>query len=206
MIEINLLPKRRQLRLPTFMGLDLKKINVKWFLLALIILYLPSYVTDPIYLAGIKKAKLALKETKSRIGTLNQDLGTHSMLKKQLEDFNGQVKKLQMREKIVAEVLKEKINPFKPLLFLVKNIPDDMWWSVLNLVGSKVKIDGGSLSYKSIGDFILSANDSIYFGGSFILKDSNTKNTQKNKKGSKASSKNRRIERYSLHAKIKRFE
>ncbi|MBT3234942.1 MAG: PilN domain-containing protein [Bdellovibrionales bacterium] len=204
MIEINLLPKRRQLRLPTIMGLDLKALNIKWLLLTLLILYLPGFIYQPIWQNHIDDVSQELAKIKKKAGKLNRELGSHAMLKKQLDEFNAQVKKLQRREKLVAEVLKEKVNPYRPLLFLVKNIPDDMWWDFVALTEDRVSIKGGSLSYKSIGDFILNANDSIYFGGSFVLKDSKTQ--QEQKKGKKSKPSRRRIERYTLSAKIKRYE
>ena len=63
-----------------------------------------------------------------------------------------------------------------------------------------VEINGASESYKSIGDFIISANESQFFGKSLILTSSNTK-TENMPNGIE-----RRVEKFNIKGNIRAYE
>ena len=87
-----------------------------------------------------------------------------------------------MNEKLKAvnEVLKLKKNPVNLLLYISKNISTDLWIDKLSITkGGTLEIQGGSNSYKSIGVFIESLNQSIFFDKSIKLIKSQTQTLSK---------------------------
>lgn len=200
MIEINLSEQRKASKSPVVMGIDITKINIKLLLGSILFLYVPDFT---IYTLWESEAK----DVQKKIDTLNAELEGHrkellgsKKLKEELEAYNARVESLKARSNQIDQILKIKSNPKKILEKLARSAPADLWLDNLTINSQKnLTIIGGSASYKSIGLFISSINDSPFFGKSMILKESKTKEEMINGKSD-------RTEEFKIEGKIELFD
>ncbi|MCO4792684.1 MAG: PilN domain-containing protein [Bacteriovoracaceae bacterium] len=200
MIEINLLRKKKGIELPVVLGIDLNQVNFKMLAVAWALTYTPKWFLKPELDKETKVVEVQLKDLQTKLRKLKKDVGNNSNVEEQLEAFNRQVQKLKKRSSQVEEIIQDKSNPRKLLERLARDIPQDMWFKDLVISNDrKIEINGASESYKSIGDFIISANDSQFFGKSLILTGSNTV-TEKNADGEQ------RVEQFNIKGSISAYE
>jgi hypothetical protein len=201
MIEINLLNKKKGIELPVVLGIDLNQVNWKLMAVAYALTYTPDWFMKPEFDKEKQVVEAEIKVLQNSLKKLKQDLGNNSNVEEQLEAFNRQVQKLKRRSSQVEKILQDKSNPRKVLERIARDIPADMWFKdVLITETSTIEINGASESYKSIGDFIISSNDSQFFGKSLILTGSNTV-TEKMPDGSE-----RRVEQFNIKGNISAYE
>ncbi|TNF01120.1 MAG: hypothetical protein EP326_05130 [Deltaproteobacteria bacterium] len=201
MIEINLLNKKKGIELPVVLGIDLNQVNWKLLAVAYALTYTPDWFMKPEFDKEKQVVEAEIKVLQNSLKKLKQDLGKNSNVEEQLEAFNRQVQKLKRRSSQVEKILQDKSNPRKVLERIARDIPADMWFKdVLITETSTIEINGASESYKSIGDFIISANDSQFFGKSLILTGSNTV-SEKMPDGSE-----RRVEQFNIKGNISAYE
>ncbi len=200
MIEINLLEQKKPFKLPVIMGVDLAAINYKGILIAILITYLPDWFLYPAWeeeLQAISKEKEVLNE---KLQKLEADVRGNDAVKKQLELFNNQIAKLKERSTQVEQIIKQRTNPNKILERVARNIPEDMWLTELAVDGErKVSIQGMSTSYKSIGNFIILLNESLFFGKSLTLSDSKTEEDKDEGQG-------KRIEIFTIQGRVESYD
>ncbi|KKQ78894.1 MAG: hypothetical protein UT01_C0057G0007 [Candidatus Daviesbacteria bacterium GW2011_GWA1_38_7] len=114
--------------------------------------------------------------------------------------FNNQVAKLKERSTQVEQIIKQRTNPNKILERVARNIPEDMWLTELFVDGDrKVSIHGMSTSYKSIGNFIILLNESLFFGKSLTLSDSKTEEDKDEGAG-------KRIEVFTIQGRVESYD
>ena len=90
-------------------------------------------------------------------------------------------------------------NPRKLLERLARNTPTDLWFEYLKIDEKrKILISGSAFSYKDIGDFIISANESQFFGKTLSLTDSTTKKE-------KIQGTTINVEKYKVEGQIQKF-
>ena len=200
MIEINLLEQKKPFKLPVIMGVDLAAINYKGILIAILITYLPDWFLYPAWeeeLQAISKEKEVLNE---KLQKLEADVRGNDAVKKQLELFNNQIAKLKERSTQVEQIIKQRTNPNKILERVARNIPEDMWLTELAVDGErKVSIQWMSTSYKSIGNFIILLNESLFFGKSLTLSDSKTEEDKDEGQG-------KRIEIFTIQGRVESYD
>lgn len=201
MIEINLLNKKKGIELPVVLGIDLNQVNWKLLAVAYALTYTPDWFMKPEFEKEKQVVEAEIKILQDSLKKLKQDLGKNTNVEEQLEAFNRQVQKLKRRSSQVEKILQDKSNPRKVLERVARDIPADMWFKdVLISETRTIEINGASESYKSIGDFIISANDSQFFGKSLILTGSSTV-TEKMPDGSE-----RRVEQFNIKGNISAYE
>jgi hypothetical protein len=201
MIEINLLNKKKGIELPVVMGIDLNQINWKFLFVAYMLTYTPGWFLKPEFDKEIQVVDSEIQILQKSLKKIKKDIGKNTNVEGQLEAFNRQVQKLKRRSSQVEEIIQDKTNPRKLLERIARDIPTDMWFSDLVISSTRtIEINGASESYKSIGDFIISANDSQFFGKSLILTGSNTQ-TEKMPDGSE-----RRVEQFNIKGNIRAYE
>ncbi len=157
--------------MPTVLGLDLSKIDLKLVLVAIIIHYVSGFAFE-----AYSKNETGVLE--ARVKTLNEERKALEKRSTQGEEFERQIEqllkqeeKLESRKKIVENIIRTKKNPIQILMYISKNIPEDLWIEKLSVKDNSIQIDGKSLSYKSISKFLDSLDASIYFQKRFdILK------------------------------------
>ena len=200
MIEINLLEQKKPFKLPVIMGVDLAAINYKGILVAILITYLPDWFLYPAWeeeLQAISKEKEVLNE---KLQKLEADVKGNDSIKKQLDLFNNQIAKLKERSTQVEQIIKQRTNPNKILERIARNIPEDMWLTELFIDGErKVNIQGMSTSYKSIGNFIILLNESLFFGKSLTLSDSKTEEDKDEGAG-------KRVEIFTVQGRVESYD
>lgn len=199
MIEINLLGKKKKLKAPTILGVDLANLNFKMIIVAVLILYIPEgFIVDHFEEEGrVVNEELAVLNTKQR--KLRKELAGNKNVKEKLKIFNKQIRKLEKRSEQVDKIIKERTNPKNLLEKLARSAPKDLWFNKLAITDTKkITINGGANNYRSIGDFITAANESAYFSNTMTLKDSKTETE-------KMGGRDIRIESFEIQGTVKVF-
>lgn len=175
MIEINLLEKKKPLRLPVVAGVDLNEVSFKPLVAAYILKLCVDWFVVPNIGGDISDLKIKLKGLQQQQRKIQADLKKNANLKEMLAAFDKQIAKLKRREAQVEQVLKQKTNPKNILAAISKIVPDDLWLDNLSIdTSGKMFVEGGAVSYRSVGELISKANELEFFGGSIVIKDSLT--------------------------------
>ena len=165
MIKINLLEEKKPFKMPVILGVDFSQINLRLVAAAIIISYLPETFIYPDWEEERKKEEVNLKGLNKSLRRLKRVIRKNSKAKLELEAFNKQVETLKERKNYVTQIVNLRSNPRKLLERLARNTPTDLWFEYLKIDGNRnIQILGSAFSYKDIGDFIISANESQFFG------------------------------------------
>ena len=200
MIEINLVEEKKKFKAPTVAGMDLSQINLKMVIIAILINQTPDWFLKDHFANDIKQVKEEVNKLDAEARNLSKDLKGNENIKQKLAAFNRQIQKLKQRSTQVDKIIKEKTNPKKLLEKIARSTPDDLWFDELKITQQRdVVIKGGASSYKSIGNFITAANESLFFGRSLTLGDSKT--VTEEKFGKKI-----RVETFEIKGKIQVFD
>lgn len=176
MIEINLIEKKRGSKPVVVLGVDVRTINFKLLGFAILVYYLPKH-----YIAGVWETELAAIETQvskldSESKKLQAELKSHGNIKEELNLYNEQIERLRQRSGQVDQILQEKSSPKSLLERIARSVPEDLWFNELVIQEDRqFFLKGGAESYKSIGDLIVTLNDTPYFRGTLNLTKSETK-------------------------------
>jgi type IV pilus assembly protein PilN len=173
MIEINLIKKKATFELPTVLGINFNQINYKILFIAYLATLCPQWFLLP-ELTNIEKTiKESIAVKQKKLNKLKEEIGKSNNLEDQLDAFNRQIEKLKQRSIQVENIINSKTNPNKLLERVARSIPEDLWFTKLEITTkSEITIKGLANSYKAIGDFIQAANDTPFFGKSLILSES----------------------------------
>lgn len=164
MIELNLLAKKKPMRLPVVMGVDLQDLNFKMLTVSLIIFYIPEIFIHSYFDEKTSTEQAIIDKLTSENTAISSEITQNSNLRLQLDAYNKQVEKLKTRSVQVDEILKIRTNPKKILEKIARSIPEDLWFDTLKITSNKeIVIQGGSYSPRSIGEFITIINDSPFF-------------------------------------------
>ncbi len=199
MIKINLIAQPKKFQIPVILGLDIRMFNFKMLFIAWIISYLPNAIKAVYF--DLERAKVDKKMAVHRmqIKKYNKILKRNRNIKRKIEEFAKQAEKLKRREEQVREIIRQRTNPFKILVKLANSIPQKVWCEEVKIESPDIKIVGYSVDYRSIGIFLDSLNDSIYFSKSLRLQ--KTESLKQNYNGEE-----RRIEQFILEGEIVRFD
>ena len=196
MIEINLLETKKPFQLPEILGVDLNLLNFKLIILALILSYLPSFLFAPKWeeeIQGIQKKVRAEDKTLKRL--IRETKGQENF-KEQIQEFAKQEKKLEEKLAVVKKIIERRKNPMSIMLYLTKNIPENVWLIKMEIKGDKIILTGKSDSYPSIGNFIKNLQSSVFFDASIRLAKSDTV----------VEADDTRVEKFVIEGNIQRFD
>lgn len=164
MIKINLIGQRKRRKLPTVLGIDLNTLNFKLIFLAYILgVIVQSYVQG---ILDDEKGEIQARLTslKNEHSKLKEEMKKYDNTREELEEYNEQVERLKERSKQVTVIINQKTNPKPVLEQIARTLPEDVWLETLEISdGDQIRITGGSQSYVSVGNFIMSANGTTYF-------------------------------------------
>ena len=174
MIEINLIPQTKTFKMPTVLGVDLAVINFKVLIASYIICWFAeSYVLEMFETEKSEKNQMIEKMT-AELEEIRSSLRGTANLRQELEAYNKQVERLKERSTQVGLIINEKTNPRPLLETIARTLPADMWADRVEISDDKkILIVGGADSYSSIGNFIISANETTYFDN-LVLSSSTT--------------------------------
>lgn len=181
MIEINLLEKKKSFKAPVVLGVDVGKLPWIPIIISLVLAEYPLEFLKEEFQKEQEAKNQEVALVRNQLNKLKADLRKNQGVKDQLSAFNRQIEKLKERSEQVDKIIKQRTNPRYLLEKIARSTPDDLWFDQL-LINDKdeITITGGSYSYTSIGDFIIDANNSPYFGKTLVLKESKTEESQEN--------------------------
>ena len=196
MIKINLSAAQKQADFSNLAGFDFTKLKFKAVILACVLIYLPDFFLIPVWDDDFnnKSQELATLQTKST--SLKRKVSQSSTFEKQIRDLKAQEDNLGKKLTAVKQAISQKRNPANLLLYVSKNMPEDLWIKELIIDGETMLIKGDALSYNSVGNFVNNLRSSVF------IKDSNIKGTTSNVRASDK----RRIESFEISFVLARLE
>jgi type IV pilus assembly protein PilN len=197
MIEINLLPGQKDFGALSSISSQFSVINWK-FLIVVVVIHLlvrPLVIEKAL---GVKVSTIE-NDVKSVTTLLEKEQAKNQenlVIVRQAEELEEREKKLTEKLDIVKKILKQKKNPVGIMIFIAKNIPNDVWINSLKIENDKIEIIGESQSYKSIGNFIENLQSSIFFGNKVKLEGTEPKQDEAT---------GRRFEQFTLTSNVERY-
>ena len=176
MIKINLIEKKNTAKPVVVLGVDVRTINFKLFFVAILIFYIPKNYFLSQWEEEIRALDKQIQILDAESKTAREELGSFDGVKQELESYKRQIEKLKERSTQVDKILKEKTSPKRLLERMARVSPPDLWFDELRIGDDQsFYLKGGADSYKSIGDIIVTLNETPYFKNSLNLIKSETK-------------------------------
>lgn len=197
MIEINLIVGKKPFKMPTILGVDMALINLKMIGLAILLSFIPGAFLESGWEEEVATVTAQVEELTGKVKKLEKKNDENKTIQEQVDALARQEKKLAERLGVVKEIIKLKKNPMGIMLYLAKNIPEDVWLISLDLENNTIKLKGQSLTYKSIGVFIENLKNSVFFNKDITMTGSRT---VEGKEGQS------RVEEFDITGTIARFE
>lgn len=199
MIEINLIARKKKKKSHNALG-PLAKLPWKSIIVALIILYAPQFWLYPFFTGQVKEIQRIGDSDRKQLRRLTKKINQNKKVVKMLADFKKQIEILKTRRTQVEKILNQRTNPKLLLERLARNLPEDVWFEKLVIdANRRITIDGKSASYRSIGEYLTSVNNSPFFGGKMSVVNPSTKEEMIG--GQKI-----RLEKFQLSAMIEVFD
>jgi Tfp pilus assembly protein PilN len=196
MIKINLGLDKNQASMNNLGGFDLTKVKLFPLIAFIGLLYLPDFVLLPMWETENEELNQQLISEQAKLSGIKRKLGKSVDIEKQIKELKVQEENLGKKLLAVKQAISEKKNPSNILLYIAKNIPDDLWIKELEITLESMTIKGESLDYASIGNFVNVLKSSVF------IKDANIIGTSSNVRNSDK----RRIESFEIKFTIARFE
>lgn len=199
MIEINLYPGKG-----TGSGegsnIDFNSISIKGMIAAFVIYLLVNYGMPMFYGEKVQNWDNQIQEMNTEMASLTSQLSVLGGLKKEIEAAKAEEQLLYEQLNIIKEIMSNKRNPMKILLYLSRNTPENTWITSFKTEGRAVRIEGLSFSYNLIGKFFDSLKSSIFFSGELRLETGSAQNTTED--GETV----RRLEQFTITGSVRQFE
>lgn len=196
MIKINLSTAKKQVDITNVGGFDFSKLKFKAVLLAILIIYIPDFFLVPLWEDERNMLNQQLDAKNDELRKLKTQVQRSRNLEKQIQELKLQEENLGQKLTAVKQAISEKKNPSPLLLYIAKNVPDELWIKELVIDNDKMTIKGEALDYTSIGNFVNSLRSSVF------VRDANIANTNSFVRDSDK----RRIESFEVNFGIARYE
>ncbi|MFZ4713039.1 MAG: PilN domain-containing protein [Bacteriovoracaceae bacterium] len=197
MIEINLIVGKKPFKMPTVMGIDLGVLNIKMIVLAIILSFVPGMFLEDGREEEIALINEEINQLQQQLNKLQKKGEGNKSIEEQIEAHAKQEKKLAERLGVVKEIIKLKKNPMNVLLYISKNIPEEVWITSLDITNNNINIKGNAMTYKDIGTFVEILKGSVFFNKDLSMRNSKT---------IEAKDGNPRVEEFELGGTIARFD
>ena len=182
-----------------FGGIDLRQINIRGYLVAIIIWQLPEFLLYGGWKDERKKVKDDLTKLHKKLRVVSKEVRANKHIKVKLQAYNKQVNDLEKRSEQVKNIIKKRTNPKMALERIARNLPDDMWLNDLEIKSDKtILMNGMTYSFRSMSNFLTLANESSFFGKTLEVTDTKTVQDQGKKKGA-------RIEKFIIKGRVVLF-
>lgn len=196
MIKINLSAAQKQVDISNIAGFDFTKMKIKAVIIACIVIYLPDFFLVPMFEDELSSRNQQISALQMQSSSLRRKVSQSAVLEKQIRELKAQEENLGKKLTAVKEAISLKRNPSNLLLYISKNMPDDLWIKELALDGETMLVKGEALNYTSIGNFVNNLRASVF------VRDANIKGTNSYVRESDK----RRIESFEINFAIARFE
>ena len=196
MIKINLTAAQKQVDISNLAGFDFTKLKIKAVIIACVIIYLPDVMLLPMWEEEYNNRNQELATLQGQSSSLKRKVSQSGVLEKQIRELKAQEDNLGKKLTAVKQAISQKRNPANLLLYISKNMPEDLWIKELNIEGETMLVKGEALSYTSVGNFVNNLRSSVF------IRDANIKSTNSNVRASDK----RRIESFEISFAVSRFE
>ena len=163
MIEINLSTQKKAVDIKNVGGFDLSKLNVKYVLIAIVISYLPDFIILP----SLEDTRV---QAQARVDQLNSENSKKKAQVNSLKGFDKQIQQLKRREQqllekleLIKTIISKKKNPWNVLVYVAKNIPQEIWLTEIHYEEDKITFKGLSMDYTNQGVFLDNLKRSVFF-------------------------------------------
>ena len=196
MIKINLSLAQNQMDMSNLGGFDFTKIKYVLVGIAIVSVYVPDFTIKTYWEEEIQSKNDELTALQGKLSEKRREVSKFADLERQIKELQAQEDNLGKKLVAVKQAISLKRNPSNLLLYIAKNIPEDLWIKEMTLEESKLVIKGEALSYTGVGSFVNNLRSSVF------VSDANIKSTTSNVRESDK----RRIETFEVHFTIARLE
>ncbi len=196
MIKINLTVAQKQMDLSDLGGFDFTKLKFKAVIIACVLIYVPDFVVLPIWEDKFNARTQEYETLQKESSSLKRKVAQSSILEKQIRELKIQEINLGKKLTAVKQAINLKRNPANLLLYITKNLPEDLWIKDLSIDGEVLVVKGEALSYTSVGNFVNNLRSSVF------IREANIKSTTSNVRESDK----RRIESFEISFAVARLE
>ena len=196
MIKINLSVAQKQMDMTNVGGFDFTKLKIKAVFLVIGLIYLPDFLLVPMWESEFTEKSAEFEVLQRKSGALKRKVSQSATLEKQIRELKIQEENLGKKLTAVKQAIGQKRNPSNLLLYVSKNMPDDLWINSLTIEGETMLVKGEALTYGSVGNFVNNLRSSVF------IKDASFKNTASNVRESDK----RRIETFEISFAVSRFD
>lgn len=196
MIEINLITKGKETDLSNIGGINFSLINLKYVVVAIILVFTLRPIIDILYGADIKSKELKITELRKTVREKENELRQYDSVKQQVKELDEQQTKLKAKIDVVKKIVEMRKNPFNVLKYIAENTPANVWVIDLTLEAGELQLMGYSTSWKAIGDYIENLKTSIFFNGNVTYEKPSELKEEFNKK---------RVETFKIKTKLVGF-
>jgi len=196
MIKINLSTAQKQVDMSNIGGFDFTKVKPLWVGLSILFMYVPDFTVVPMWEEDFNNRTTELTTLQGELSSLKRKVSQSAQLEKQIRELKAQEDNLVKKLTAVKQAISEKRNPSNLLIYISKNIPNDLWLSDLSIDNDLMIIKGEALSYASVGTFLTNLRSSVF------IKDANIKSTTSEQRAIDK----KRIEKFEVHFSLARLE
>jgi Tfp pilus assembly protein PilN len=196
MIKINLTAAQKQVDISNLGGFDFTKLKIKAVIIACVVIYFPDLFLQPIWEDEYNMRQQEFSTLQGQSSSLKRKVSQSSTYEKQIRELKAQEENLGKKLTAVKQAISLKRNPANLLLYISKNMPEDLWIKELTIEGETMSVKGEALNYTSVGNFVNNLRSSVF------IRDANIKSTTSNVRESDK----RRIETFEISFAIARFE
>jgi Tfp pilus assembly protein PilN len=196
MIKVNLSLAQNQMDISNVGGFDFTKIKFVLVGIAIVSVYVPDFTIKTYWEEEVQAKNDELAALQGKLSDKRREVSKFGDLERQIKELQAQEENLGKKLVAVKQAISLKRNPSNLLLYIAKNIPEDLWIKEMTLEESKLVIKGEALSYTGVGSFVNNLRSSVF------VSDANIKSTTSNVRESDK----RRIETFEVHFTIARLE
>ncbi len=169
MIKINLSTGKKQVDLANLGGFDFSKLKIKALIIVTIAIYVPDFTLLPLWEQQLQTLEGELQSKQQTLAKLKAQVSKTKNLEKQINELKAQEESLGQKLLAVKQAISEKKNPSPLLLYIAKNVPNELWIKELFLENDSLTIKGEALDYTSIGNFVNNLRSSVFIKDANII-------------------------------------
>ena len=162
MIKINLSNSKKQVDISNIGGFDFTKMKIKAVLLVAVLIYIPDFTIVPMWEKETEDTNQIIQTKQMELNRLKKKVTESQDMEKQILELKAQEENLGKKLTAVKQAISEKKNPAPLLLYIAKNVPDELWIKSLTLEDDKLSIKGEAYDYTSIGNFMNNLKSSVF--------------------------------------------
>lgn len=196
MIKINLSNSKKQVDISNIGGFDFTKMKIKAVILAAVLIYVPDFTILTMWAKEQEDTNQIIQTKQMELTRLKKKVTDSQNMEKQILELKAQEENLGKKLTAVKQAISEKRNPASLLLYIAKNVPDELWINNLTIEDNRMTIKGEAYDYTSIGNFMSNLKSSVF------ISEANIANTNSIVRPSDK----RRIETFEVNFVISRFD